>query len=254
MIEITGLTFAYNHKDVLCGIDFTILPGQIVSIIGPNGSGKSTLLRCMNRILKTQKGIISLFGKSIHEFDLRELSKMMGYVPQQESSSLSFTVFETVLMGRRPHIGWQVSDHDLRIVHDTLHHLRLHDHRHKRMDELSGGEKQKVLIARALAQEPSVMLLDEPTSNLDPKHQLEVFELITNLSRARGISIICAIHDLHLAARYSDTILMLKKGKIIAQGPPKAVMTAENLEIVYGIEAFICHNGGTFHVVAQRAL
>jgi len=254
MIEINGLSFSYNQKDVLREIDFSIEPGEIVSIIGPNGSGKSTLLRCMNRILKSRKGTISLFGKGIEEIRLRELSKLMGYVPQYESSSLSFTVFETIMMGRRPHIGWHVTDRDLKVVHDTLHHLQLDNHRHRRMDELSGGEKQRVLIARALAQEPSVMLLDEPTSNLDPKHQLEVFDLISNLSRKRGISIVCAIHDLHLAARFSDRIVMLKHGAIFAQGPPQTVMTPENLEAVYGIEAFICHNGGNFHVVAQRAL
>ena len=254
MIEIRDLAFGYNHQPVLCGIDITAEPGEIVSVIGPNGSGKSTLLRCMNRILKSRKGSIFLLGRDIADIRLRELSKLMGYVPQNESSSFAFTVFETVLMGRRPHIGWYVADQDLEVVHDTLRHLRLDGLRERRIDELSGGERQRVFIARALAQEPAVMLLDEPTSNLDPKHQLEVFDLITDLSRKKGITIICAIHDLHLAARFSDRIVMLKQGRIFAQGPPRAVMTADNLKAVYGIEAHIYDDGGNFHVVAQRAL
>lgn len=254
MMEINGLAFSYNHKGVLREIDISIAPGEIVSIIGPNGSGKSTLLRCMNKILKPEKGMISVFGRGIDEIRLRELSKLMGYVPQHEPSSLSFTVFETVLMGRRPHIGWHVADRDIKVVHDTLHHLQLDNIRNRRIDELSGGERQRVFIARALAQEPSIMLLDEPTSNLDPKHQLEVFDLITKLSRAKGISIVCAIHDLHLAARFSDKIVMLKQGEVFAQGPPMTVMTPENLKSVYDIEALVCHIGGNFHVVAQRAL
>lgn len=254
MIKINGLSFCYHHRDVLQNVNLNILPGEIVAIIGPNGSGKSTLLRCMNRVLQPPKGTISIFGKGINEIRLRELSKLIGYVPQHESSSLSFTVYETVLMGRRPHIGWHVADRDLGVVDETLRHLQLEQHRDKRLDELSGGEKQRVLIARAMAQEPSVLLLDEPTSNLDPKHQLEVFELLSNLSRTQGISIVCAIHDLHLAGRFADKIVMLRQGRIIAQGPPQEVMTAESLEDVYGIEAFICHNGGNLHVVAQRAL
>lgn len=254
MIEISRLAFSYNHKDVLSGIDIQAKPGEIVAVIGPNGSGKSTLLRCMNKILKFKQGAVLLSGRNIDAIPLRELSRMLGYVPQHETRSFAFTVFETVLMGRRPHIGWQVADRDLTVVHDTLHHLRLDALRNRRIDELSGGERQRVFIARALAQEPSVMLLDEPTSNLDPKHQLEVFGLITELSREKGITVVCAIHDLHLAGRFSDKIVMLRQGRIFAQGPVQEVMTPDNLRAVYGIEAFICHNGGSIHVVAQRAL
>lgn len=254
MIEIRALTFGYNHKPVLSDIDLTATAGDIVCIIGPNGSGKSTLLRCMNKILKFKQGTITIGGKNIRAIRLRELSRQMGYVPQHETRSFAFTVFETVLMGRRPHIGWHVADQDLKVVHDTLHHLGLTELRKRRVDELSGGERQRVFIARALAQEPSVMLLDEPTSSLDPRHQLEVFDLITGLSRDKGITIVCAIHDLHLAARFADRIVMLKKGRIVAQGDPRTVMTPKNLKTVYGIEAFISQHDGYLHVVAERAV
>jgi iron complex transport system ATP-binding protein len=254
MIDISRLAFSYNHKAVLCGIDIHAKPGEIVSVIGPNGSGKSTLLRCMNKILKFKQGAVLLAGKNIDGIPLRQLSRTMGYIPQHETRSFAFTVFETVLMGRRPHIGWQVADHDLKVVHDTLHDLGLDALRNRQIDELSGGERQRVFIARALAQEPSVMLMDEPTSDLDPRHQLEVFGLITELSREKGITVVCAIHDLHLAARFSDKIVMLRQGEVFAQGPPQEVMTPGNLRAVYGVEAFICHNGGSIHVVVQKAL
>jgi iron complex transport system ATP-binding protein len=254
MIEINALTFSYNHKPVLSGIDFSVKAGEIVCIIGPNGSGKSTLLRCMNKILKFKQGAVLIQGKNIRSIRLRDLSRQMGYVPQHETRSFAFTVFESVLMGRRPHIGWHVADQDLAVVHNTLHHLGLVELRRRRVDELSGGERQRVFIARALAQEPSVMLLDEPTSSLDPRHQLEVFELITGLSREKGITIVCAIHDLHLAARFADRIVMLKKGRIVAQGTPRTVMTHENLKTVYGIEASISRHGDHLHVVAERAV
>lgn len=254
MIEISELTFGYNHKEILCDIDIKVGKGDVVTIIGPNGSGKTTLLHCINKILKPKKGKIFIDGRNLREINLRRLSKLVGYVPQKETGSFNFTVFETVLMGRRPYIGWHVRGNDLEVVYETLHHLNLDALRNRCVDELSGGEKQKVLIARALAQQPAAIILDEPTSNLDPKHQLEVFDLITELAKRKGISIICAIHDLHLAARFSDRIIMLKQGRVFAEGPPRSVITQANMKAVYGIEAFICNNGGNFHVVPQRAL
>ena len=255
MIKIKGLAFGYNnHSDVLCGIDAKVGKGEVVSIIGPNGSGKTTLLRCINKILKPKKGKIMIQGKSVKKINLRKLSRLVSYVPQKETGSFPFTVFETILMGRLPYINWNVSDDDLKVVYETLHNLKLNGLRNRYIDELSGGEKQKVLIARALAQQPLVIILDEPTSNLDPKHQLQVFDLIVGLARKKGITIVCAIHDLHLAARFSDRIIMLKQGRVLADGPPRSVITPENMKEVYGIEAYICHNGGNFHVVPQRAL
>ena len=254
MIEVSELFFGYHRKEVLKGISFNLAPGQLTSIIGPNGSGKSTLLKCINKILKPGHGHISLLGRRLDEIRLRDLAKYIGYVPQFETGAFPFTVFETVLMGRRPHIGWNVSKNDLKAVDDTLSHLKLDDLKHCLLDELSGGERQRVLIARALAKQPTIMLLDEPTSNLDPRHQLQLFELIMELTRKKGILMVCAIHDLHLAARYSDNIIMLRNGKVFAQGPPSAVLTPVNLEAVYQIEAFIHRDNGCFHVLPQKVI
>lgn len=254
MIETKRLVFSYNHQEVLSGIDIKVGQGEVVSIIGPNGSGKTTLLRCINKILKPEKGEIFILGQSLKEIKLHKLSRLVGYVPQRETDSFPFTVFETVLMGRKPYISWKVSKYDLDVVYENLHNLGLSALQARYPDELSGGERQRVLIARALAQQPSVILLDEPTSSLDPKHQLEVFDLIRDLGKKKGISILCAIHDLHLAVRFSDRIIMLKQGKIFGEGTPRSVITPATMKEVYGIEAYICNNGGNFHVVPLRAL
>ena len=253
MIAIEGLAFGYNGTEVLRGVSFRVEPGEIVSVIGPNGSGKTTLLRCLGKIVKPSRGVVSVQGKDLSTVGLRDLSKMMATVHQSETDLFPLTVFDTVLMGRRPHIGWRVKGSDLEVVSEVMRRLNLDELRNRFVDELSGGERQRVLIARALAQEPSVMLLDEPTSNLDPRHQLEVFELITDLAARKGIAIVCAIHDLHLAARFSHTVVMLKGGRVAAAGPPECVITASNLRSVYGIEAFICTNGGCLHVVPRKA-
>jgi len=253
MIEIRELVVGYNGSEVLQGVSFRVEAGEIVSVIGPNGSGKTTLLRCMNKTLRPSGGSISIQGKDLHGIGLRELSRTMATVHQRESETFPFTVFETVLMGRRPHIGWRVGERDLGVVSRVMRGLGLEELRDRCVDELSGGERQRVLIARALAQEPSVMLLDEPTSNLDPRHQLEVFELITDLAVRKKMAIVFAIHDLLLAARFSHTVVMLKGGRVAAAGPPEQVITVSNLRSVYGIEAFICSNGGTLHVVPRKA-
>lgn len=249
MIETIGLSFNYNHKPVLTDIDLKIREGEIVSIIGPNGSGKTTLLRCINKILKPRRGEVFIMGENLNRIRLRRLSGIMGYVPQRETDIFSFTVLETILMGRRPYINWKIGDRDMDIVNDTLQHMKLDTLKDRRVDELSGGERQRVLIARALAQEPSIMILDEPTSNLDPRHQLEVFDLIRDLAHKRRITILYTIHDLYLAARFSDRVIMLKDGEVIAEGPPQSVLSPDNLKEAYGIRAYTCDNGGVFHVV-----
>lgn len=254
MIKIKELGFSYNHKEVLCGINIEVVEGEVVSIIGPNGAGKTTLLRCINKILKPDKGEIFILGHSLKKTNLHKLSKMIAYVPQRDMSSFPFTVFETVLMGRRPHIRWKVREYDQRIVNGILHELKLINLRNRLLDELSGGERQRVLIARALTQEPSVILLDEPTSSLDLKHQLEVFDLIRGLVKKKGISVISAIHDLNLAARFSDRIIMLKDGMVFDDGSPESVISAANIRDVYEVEAYTDSNGGDFHVVPIRAL
>ncbi|HOV52216.1 MAG TPA: ABC transporter ATP-binding protein, partial [Methanothrix sp.] len=184
----------------------------------------------------------------------QEIARRLGYVPQSSSTPLATTVFDTVLMGRRPHISWRVSDADLEKVADTLELLNLQGLAMRDFSQLSGGQKQKVLIARALAQEPSVLLLDEPTSNLDMKHQLDVMETISALVKEKGISAVMAIHDLNLAARFSDTLVMLKKGVVYAAGAPNDLLSEKNISEVYGVEALVMRSLDKPCIVPLRSL
>lgn len=201
-IEVNGVHFSYGRKAVLNEVNIAVEKGKVISIVGPNGSGKSTILKCIDKILKPQRGTILLEGKDIGSLQQKELAKYLGYVPQSGNSPFPSTVFDTVLMGRRPHTNWSVSSRDKEIVSRILRGMGLEDMALRYFNELSGGERQKVLLARAMAQEPEVLLLDEPTSALDLRHQLEVMNLISSMVRKNGISVVMAIHDLNLASRY----------------------------------------------------
>ena len=236
-IDIKSLSFSYSSHMILDDINLAVQDSEIVSLVGPNGSGKTTLIKCIDRILMP-KGSIFLNGRDIKSLSRQEIARTIGYVPQSSSSPLSTTVFDTVLMGRKPHISWQVSDADLEKVAEVLELLQLEDLAMRDFSQLSGGQKQKVLIARALAQEPAILLLDEPTSNLDMRHQLEVMEIVRDLVHEKKISAVMAIHDLNLASRFSDKLAMLVKGKIYALGTPGSLLSAENMAYVFGIEAW----------------
>lgn len=192
---------------------------------------------------------IFLDGRNIESYSRQEIARTIGYVPQSSTSSLSTTVFDTVLMGRRPHITWKVSDTDIGKVADTLELLNLQELSMRDFSQLSGGQKQKVLIARALAQEPSVLLLDEPTTNLDLRHQLEVMEIVSSMVHKKKLSAVMAIHDINLAARFSDKLAMLFKGRIYANGPAGLLLSAKNMAYVFGIEALIMNVSGRPYVV-----
>ncbi len=233
------LRFHYGHTVVLDGISFELCEQQVASLVGPNGVGKSTLIKCIDHVLAPKAGVVRLDGKSVGDYGRKDLSMRIGYVPQSVSGVFPYSVFDTVLMGRRPHIGWQVRDRDLEVVAQTLQFMGIEHLSDRYFDSLSGGERQKVTIARALAQEPEVILLDEPTSNLDIKHQLEVMDLIRRLVDERSLLAVMAMHDLNLAARYSDTVLMLKGKSIYRSGSPEQVLTAENILETYGVRAQI---------------
>jgi len=252
-ISIKGLTFNYNSHKILDDLNVALDDSEILSLVGPNGSGKTTLIKCIDRILKP-KGSILLDGKEVECMSRQEVAKLIGYVPQSSSTPLATTVFDTVLMGRRPHISWRVDDADLDKVAEVLERLHLENLAMRDFAQLSGGQKQKVLIARALAQEPAVLLLDEPTSNLDMKHQLEVMETISGLVKEKKISAVMAIHDLNLASRFSDKLVMLKDGKVYAAGEPRALLNESNIGKVYGVEAIIMNALGRPYIVPLRSL
>ncbi|MHB8117950.1 MAG: ABC transporter ATP-binding protein [Methanothrix sp.] len=252
-IIIKGLKFGYNGSRILDGLDLVIDDSEVLGLVGPNGSGKTTLIKCIDRILKP-KGSILLDGKDLDSISRKEIARRLGYVPQSSSTPLATTVFDTVLMGRRPHINWRVSDSDIEKVSDTLELLDLQDLAMRDISQLSGGQKQKVLVARALCQEPEVLLLDEPTSNLDMRHQLEVMEMISHLVKEKKISAVMALHDLNLAAMFADKLAILKGGKIFRAGRPADLLNSENIREVYGVEAVVMNSLDRPYIIPLRSL
>ncbi|HID19335.1 MAG TPA: ABC transporter ATP-binding protein [Methanophagales archaeon] len=251
-LKVKDVEFSYASVPILRGVCIELAESEMLGVVGPNGAGKSTLIRCIDRILSPQKGTILLDGGDIKEMHLMELAKKIGYIPQSATRMFPATVFDTVLLGRRPHIGWRSSEEDTEKVLDTLQLLNIEDFAMHDVNELSGGQQQKVFIARALTQEPDVLLLDEPTSNLDIKHQLEVLDTIRDIVRERGIAAIMAIHDLNLAARYTDRIIMMNGGHIYAAGEPSAVLTPENINHAYGVEVEVINHNGRLYVLPVR--
>ncbi|MBN2522886.1 MAG: ABC transporter ATP-binding protein [Bacteroidales bacterium] len=244
-ISIHDIEFSYNGTPVLEDITCTIEKGDFITLVGPNGSGKSTLIKCMNGILRPHKGTVLVNDQSLPSPD--ELAKKMAYVPQSENKKTSLSVFDTVLLGRKPYIHWKPSKHDLIITADILKSLHLGSLAMKEVNKLSGGQQQAVFIARALAQEPSILLLDEPTANLDIKHQIEVLDLLKSLSN-QDITIVIALHDINMAIRYAGKIMMLKEGKIFAYGG-KETVTEQHIESLYDIKVHIIRDMENIFIV-----
>jgi iron complex transport system ATP-binding protein len=251
-LEVKNVNFRYASVPILKDVCVELVGSEMLGVVGPNGAGKSTLLRCIDRILSPQEGCILLDGRDIKDMHLIELAKKMAYIPQSATQVFPATVFDTVLMGRRPHIGWRSSEEDIEKVLETLKLLNLEDLAMRDIKSLSGGQQQKIFIACALAQEPDVLLLDEPTSNLDIRHQLEVLDIIKSVVVGKGISAIMAIHDLNLAARYTDRIIMMNGGHIYAAGEPSAVLTPENINQAYGVEVEVINHNGRLYVLPVR--
>ncbi|MEK3936125.1 ABC transporter ATP-binding protein [Sporosarcina sp. FSL W7-1349] len=238
-LKINNLSMFLGKRQVLKNISAQFNQGEIVSIIGPNGAGKSTLLKCLATIYKTAKGAITINGRDIATIPSRELATLIGFVPQHSTSHFPLTVMETVMLGRKPYIKWGVQPRDLEAVEAVMKTLHIDSMSAQFLDELSGGQRQKVLLARALAQEPTILMLDEPTSALDMKHQLEVLELVKQFAEDQNHLIILVLHDLELASRYSDVLVLLKEGEIHTVGKLEDVLTVENLASVYGVESKI---------------
>lgn len=235
-VRLEEVEFSFGKSMVLDGISIQLDPGHIVAVCGPNGAGKSTLIKCINRILPF-KGRVWIAKKDINTLKRSQISKQIGYVPQDNVQVFSIPVFDMVMMGRRPYIGWRSREKDREKVLEILELLSLSHLGFRDFNQLSGGQQQKVIIARALAQEPGILLLDEPTASLDLKHQLEVMTLMRALATEKKILVVMSVHDLNLAAWYADQILMLKKGKIAYSGTPAKVITPGNILSIYGVRA-----------------
>ncbi len=255
-LEIAGLAFSYDAFRVLDGISYNLEKSSFTGLIGPNGSGKSTLLKNITRLLIPQQGEIELEGRKISKYKNRELARRVAVVPQSSEVSFDFTVKEIVLMGRSPHLGSFESEkeEDYQIANQVMKVTNTLEFADRSFLNLSGGEKQRVIIARALAQEPELLLLDEPTSHLDINYQLEIFELLKRLNLEDNLSIIVVSHDLNLAAQYCQELILLKDGKIYALGTPEQVITRENLKEVYNTNVLIRQNHSGRPVVHLHSL
>ena len=248
-LKINGMDFGYGAHSVLKDITIEINGPQLVSIIGPNGVGKSTLIHCMNKILSPKVGTVMIDGEDLKDKPLKDLAKTVGYVPYTASDAFPLSVVDTVMMGRHPHSSWKSLDSDLDMVYRTLDLLEIKDLAMRPFNELSAGQHQKVMIARGLVQEPKILLLDEPTANLDIKHQMSVTRLLRRLSLEKNILIIMISHDLNIAAKYSDNVIMMSEGKIFAVGTPEEVITEDNIRAVYDVESEVIMNHGRPHLI-----
>ena len=236
LMKVEGLGFSWGDNLVIDSVDFIVKENELVSVLGKNGAGKSTLLKCLNKILRPNRGKITIHGEDISELGILTTSKKMSYVPQSITSNFSMDVFDVILLGRRPYINWSVGEKDRDLVSKTIDKMGLTDFAFRRFDRLSGGEKQRVIIAKAVAQDPNLFLFDEPTSDLDLKNQIEVMkELRKIVSEDNGKAAVIAIHDINIASRFSDRIMLLHEGKIISNGKPSDVLTPENIELVFEV-------------------
>ena len=254
MLQVSDLAFGYGAQRIFSGISLELPKGQMVCIAGPNGTGKTTLVKCIAGIFRPQTGCVTIDGVDTRQIERKRLAGLLGYVPQNVSSRFPATVFEMVLAGRRPHMGWRPSKKDLEITAAKIQQLQLEHLAMRDMTSLSGGQAQKVMLARALAQETPYLLLDEPTSNLDVRHQLDILETISQLVRNKGLGVLVIIHDLNLAARYCDSIVMLHQGGVFCAGKPETVITAQTMADVYGVEAEVRVQAGQLHMQVLRSL
>ncbi|MFN3135693.1 MAG: ABC transporter ATP-binding protein [Candidatus Kryptonium sp.] len=247
IVKVNNICFSYGRDPVLRNISFEVEQGEFVSLIGPNGSGKTTLLKILMRLLIPDKGEVLIYNRSLNSYPLKELAKIIGFVPQDNFFPFPYTVLETVLMGRNPYlkgIGFE-SKEDIRIALEAMELTNIRELADKPVTSLSFGERQMVLIARALAQQPKIILLDEPNAHLDISHQIETFSLLKTLTRERNTSIISVSHDLNLISSYSDKVILLSKGQIYAIGKPDIVLTEENIRNVYGADVLVDLNPAT---------
>jgi iron complex transport system ATP-binding protein len=246
-LRVTDLDAGYAERPVLHDISLAVAPGEMLAIVGPNGAGKSTLLRALNGALKPRSGNVEVFGRPIGAYDRRALARIIATVAQENSVAFQFSVMEIVLMGRAPHLGsfHLESPHDLAIADVALRRFNLVELAGRPIDELSGGERKRVFLARALAQEPRIILLDEPSAFLDMRHAVEIFACLSTLREQQGLCVVAALHDLNAAALYADRILMLKDGASVGYGSAEEVFTAGRLSEVYELEVTVGRNPAT---------
>lgn len=248
-LDIRKLSFQYENKQqVLQDITFTLEQGELLGILGTNGTGKTTLLKCLNYLLKPRSGEVLYDGISISCMHRRQVAKIIAYVPQYNGSVFDSTVIDTILTGRVPYSPFRFTEEDKRIAFQVLRKMKLESFAFRHIQQMSGGERQRVFIARALAQRPQVLLLDEPTSSLDPYNQLFILQIVQQIVKENGLSSVLTIHDLNLAAMFCDKLLLLDRGRVFAYGSPQEVLTAQNINKIYKVNAVVTRENGCYHV------
>lgn len=250
-IRINDMDFSYGDFPILKNINLDLEGPQLVSIVGPNGVGKSTLVGCICGLLQLNRGGIEVNGVPLSDYKNRDLAKIIGYVPCSAKDAFPLSVTDTVLMGKGPYNGWKTTDRDLKEVYDVLRLLGIEFLAMRNFNEISAGQHQKVMLARGIIQNTEVLILDEPTANLDIKHQLEVTRILSELVTKRGMMIIMISHDLNIASRYSDNIIMLHGGTVFAVGRPEDVINSDNLRTVYGVESEMTVVDGRPYVILK---
>ena len=243
-IQIKNLDCSYGKQPVLNDISFSVSRGDFFIVIGPNGSGKTTLMKAISGIKRFQKGRVEILGRAMRDYTKKELAKAVALVPQQVPADFPFTVTEMVLMGRSPYLGLLglPQKEDLEIAAQAIAFTGVEHLAHRKLDQLSGGEKQLVFIARAICQQPQIILLDEPTASLDLSHQVRIMDLMEKLKFTKGVTVVMVSHDVNLAAMYGDTLLLLKDGEVIRQGLPAEVLTHKILEEAYNCTLLVGEN------------
>ena len=248
MIELQHLSYAYGKHQVLKDISFTAQPGDCVGILGNNGAGKSTLITCLNKIRKPNSGSVLVDGANVFQMSRQETARTIAYVAQKNEMSQT-TVYDAVLLGRKPYMKWGLVKADYDLCDEMLERIGMADFKLRYINELSGGEAQKVMLARAFVQQPKILLLDEPTSNLDPRNQYEMMKLVREMAQEHGITVLVVIHDLNLALRYCNRFLFVKDGLVYDYGD-QSIITQQSLRDVYGIDAsIITHQGKKFAII-----
>jgi iron complex transport system ATP-binding protein len=246
ILSVSDLSFRYNGAPTLADITFSVERHEIAAVLGPNGAGKTTLLRTINSVLKPHTGVVCIDGTDILSSSPRDVAKKTAYVSQRSEPG-RVTAFDAVLLGRKPHIGWRVTHEDVERARAVMRALNIEELSLRYVDEMSGGEYQKVCLARSVAQDPTAMLLDEPTSSLDLRNQIEILRLIRDIARSREMCVLMSMHDLNTALRYADKFIFLSDGKIRAVVTGDDV-TPEVIEEVYGVEVAL-HSYGEHPVV-----
>ena len=251
-LTVNNISQRYGSNEVLKDVSFSACSGEVVALLGPNGSGKSTLIKTLCDLMPPKAGKVDIDGRDVACLQPIERAKPIGYVPQNVQHAPFTTVLDTVLVGRRPYVQWSYSMDDLDMASRAMETMDILDLRGRYVNELSGGQRQRVFIARALAQSPQFYLFDEPTSSLDLKHQLRTMRIMHEVVHGQDRGMIVAMHDLNLALRYSDKVLMLKDKGVYAYGRPEDVLTPEAIHDVYGVESFIMESERGLFIVPDE--